>query len=188
MEPAVTTSSPRSALAEGNINGSDRIVVELLSPPDMPQVIMIRWPQHFTVVAPTHFPYVDIWQAVKPARFGMAGWPEVPRTVEWKHGTATPIRTRRARARARTHEAEGLGALVVQKIFWYRGRGAVLRIAAAGVRFRPPERLVVPPAVSDYEADDERNRGDHNGGDHEKAEQHALICEGHDVLSELGNL
>jgi hypothetical protein len=27
--------------------------------------------------------------------------------------------------------------------------------------------------VSDYEADDERNRGDHNGGDHEKAEQHA---------------
>jgi hypothetical protein len=38
MEPAVTTSSPRSALAAGNINGIDRIVVELLSPPDMPQV------------------------------------------------------------------------------------------------------------------------------------------------------
>jgi hypothetical protein len=36
MEPAVTTSSPRSALAEGNINGSGRIVVELISPPDMP--------------------------------------------------------------------------------------------------------------------------------------------------------
>ena len=81
-----------------------------------------------------------------------------------------------ARAQARTHEAEGLGALVVQKIFWYRGRGSVLRIAAAGVRFRPPERLVVPPAVSDYEADDERNRGDH-----EKAEEHAPTCEGHDV-------
>ena len=56
MEPAVTTSSPRSALAEGNINGSGRIVVELLSPPGMPQVIMIRWPQHSTVVAPTRFP------------------------------------------------------------------------------------------------------------------------------------
>jgi len=28
----VTTSSPRSALAQGNINGSDRIVVELRSP------------------------------------------------------------------------------------------------------------------------------------------------------------
>ena len=31
-------------------------------------------------------PYVDIWQAVKPARLGLADWPEVPRTVEWKHG------------------------------------------------------------------------------------------------------
>ena len=87
----MTTSSPRSALAAGNINGSDRIVVELLSPPDMPQVIMIRWPQHFTVVAPTHFPYVDIWQAVKPARLGLAGWPEVPRTVEWKHGICAAL-------------------------------------------------------------------------------------------------
>jgi hypothetical protein len=33
---------PRSALAEGDMNGGDRIVVELLSPSDMPQVIMIR--------------------------------------------------------------------------------------------------------------------------------------------------
>jgi hypothetical protein len=52
----VTSSSPGSSLAEGNINGSARIVVELLSPPDMPQVIMIRWPQHSTVVVPTRFP------------------------------------------------------------------------------------------------------------------------------------
>ena len=52
----MTTSSPRHALAKGNINGSDRIVVELVSPPDMPQVIMIRWPQHSTVIAPTRFP------------------------------------------------------------------------------------------------------------------------------------
>jgi hypothetical protein len=47
---------PRGALAEGNINSSDRIVVELLRPPDMPQMIMIRWPQHSTMVAPTRFP------------------------------------------------------------------------------------------------------------------------------------
>jgi hypothetical protein len=26
-------------------------------------------------------PYVDIWQAVKPATLGLAGWPEVPRSV-----------------------------------------------------------------------------------------------------------
>ena len=48
--------APKRTLAEGNINGSGRIVVELISPLDMPQVIMIRWPQHSTVVAPTRFP------------------------------------------------------------------------------------------------------------------------------------
>ena len=31
-------------------------------------------------------PYVDIWQAVKPARVGLVRWPEIPRDVEWKHG------------------------------------------------------------------------------------------------------
>ena len=31
-------------------------------------------------------PFVDIWQAVKPARVGLERWPEVPRGVEWKHG------------------------------------------------------------------------------------------------------
>ena len=36
-------------------------------------------------------PYVDIWQAVKPARLGLAAWPEVPRTVEWKHGICAAL-------------------------------------------------------------------------------------------------
>ncbi|MFZ1116136.1 MAG: DUF3097 domain-containing protein [Propionibacteriaceae bacterium] len=36
-------------------------------------------------------PYVDIWQAVKPARLGLAGWPEVPITVEWKHGICAAL-------------------------------------------------------------------------------------------------
>ncbi len=31
-------------------------------------------------------PYVDVWQAVKPARLGISAWPEVPRSIEWKHG------------------------------------------------------------------------------------------------------
>jgi hypothetical protein len=31
-------------------------------------------------------PYVDVWQAVKPARLGIASWPVIPRGVEWKHG------------------------------------------------------------------------------------------------------
>jgi hypothetical protein len=31
-------------------------------------------------------PFIDIWQAVKPARLGMTRWPDVPRSIEWKHG------------------------------------------------------------------------------------------------------
>ena len=31
-------------------------------------------------------PYIDVWQAVKPARLGLTQWPVVPRGVDWKHG------------------------------------------------------------------------------------------------------
>jgi hypothetical protein len=31
-------------------------------------------------------PFVDVWQAVKPDRIGLAAWPDVPRAVEWKKG------------------------------------------------------------------------------------------------------
>ncbi|WP_374010891.1 DUF3097 domain-containing protein [Leifsonia sp. LS-T14] len=31
-------------------------------------------------------PYIDIWQAVKPARVGLSAWPSIPRSIEWKHG------------------------------------------------------------------------------------------------------
>lgn len=31
-------------------------------------------------------PYVDIWQAVKPARVGLEEWPTIPRSIEWKTG------------------------------------------------------------------------------------------------------
>ena len=36
-------------------------------------------------------PYVDIWQAVKPARLGRTEWPVIPRTVEWKHGICAAL-------------------------------------------------------------------------------------------------
>lgn len=36
-------------------------------------------------------PYVDIWQAVKPQRLGLAAWPEVPRQVQWKHGVCDAL-------------------------------------------------------------------------------------------------
>ncbi len=31
-------------------------------------------------------PFVDVWQGVKPARLGLTQWPDVPRSIEWKHG------------------------------------------------------------------------------------------------------
>ena len=31
-------------------------------------------------------PFVDVWQAVKPARVGLDAWPEIPSSIEWKHG------------------------------------------------------------------------------------------------------
>jgi len=31
-------------------------------------------------------PYIDVWQAVKPARIGLKAWPVIDRGTEWKHG------------------------------------------------------------------------------------------------------
>ncbi len=49
-------------------------------------------------------PFVDIWQAVKPARVGLAAWPVIPRNVEWKAGICQalglPHRTQTDIARA----------------------------------------------------------------------------------------
>lgn len=39
----------------------------------------------------TGHPYVDVWQAVKPAVLGMARWPEVPRGTPWKQGVCAAL-------------------------------------------------------------------------------------------------
>jgi hypothetical protein len=36
-------------------------------------------------------PFVDVWQAVKPARVGLDAWPVIPRDVEWKHGVCAAL-------------------------------------------------------------------------------------------------
>ena len=36
-------------------------------------------------------PYVDIWQAVRPARLGLDAWPTIPPNVEWKHGICATL-------------------------------------------------------------------------------------------------
>ncbi|WP_158891705.1 DUF3097 domain-containing protein [Amycolatopsis anabasis] len=39
----------------------------------------------------TGHPYVDIWQAVKPASVGIREWPAVPRGQEWKQGICAAL-------------------------------------------------------------------------------------------------
>jgi hypothetical protein len=34
----------------------------------------------------TGHPFIDIWQAVKPATLGIRAWPDVPRGIPWKEG------------------------------------------------------------------------------------------------------
>ena len=36
-------------------------------------------------------PYVDVWQAVRPAAVGIAGWPQVPRGQPWKEGVCRAL-------------------------------------------------------------------------------------------------
>src|SRR5690554_25488 len=44
-----------------------------------------RGPHGSQVLVVGH-PFIDIWQAVKPARLGMDAWPVIPRGTDWKHG------------------------------------------------------------------------------------------------------
>jgi hypothetical protein len=39
----------------------------------------------------TGHPYVDIWQAVKPASLGIRAWPVVPRGMSWKDGVCAAL-------------------------------------------------------------------------------------------------
>jgi hypothetical protein len=36
-------------------------------------------------------PYVDVWQAVRPAAVGIGGWPQVPRGQPWKEGVCRSL-------------------------------------------------------------------------------------------------
>ncbi|HEX4697952.1 MAG TPA: DUF3097 domain-containing protein [Actinomycetes bacterium] len=36
-------------------------------------------------------PYVDVWQAVRPAALGISAWPEVPRGTPWKEGVCAGL-------------------------------------------------------------------------------------------------
>ncbi len=44
--------------------------------------------QHVLVVG---HPFIDVWAAVKPERLGIARWPDVPRSIEWKKGVCQQL-------------------------------------------------------------------------------------------------
>ena len=39
----------------------------------------------------TGTPYVDVWQAVRPAAVGIAAWPEIAKGVDWKTGVCAAL-------------------------------------------------------------------------------------------------
>ncbi|HEX4431580.1 MAG TPA: DUF3097 domain-containing protein [Frankiaceae bacterium] len=39
----------------------------------------------------TGHPYVDVWEAVKPAAIGIAAWPQIPRGTDWKTGVCAAL-------------------------------------------------------------------------------------------------
>lgn len=49
-----------STLAFGPLNNSDNLAVELVSPPDAPTTILIKWPDMPTVCPPARFPAVAL--------------------------------------------------------------------------------------------------------------------------------
>lgn len=69
----------------------------------------------------TGHPYIDIWQAIKPASLGISEWPDVPRGIDWKTGVCAQLGFgdpmqgwRRVRAAARSYsdvQAPLLGAV-----------------------------------------------------------------------------
>ena len=64
------------------------ILVDHLVPGSKEQRIadaVARGPHGAHVLVVGH-PFIDIWQAVKPARLGRQAWPVIPRGTEWKHG------------------------------------------------------------------------------------------------------
>lgn len=50
--------------------------------------VMDRWSDDVHVVG---HPFVDIWQAVRPATAGIAAWPDVPRSESWKEGVCARL-------------------------------------------------------------------------------------------------
>lgn len=47
--------------------------------------------RHGEFVSVLGHPFIDIWQAVKPDRLGLAAWPNIPRGTDWKSGICAAL-------------------------------------------------------------------------------------------------
>jgi len=65
------------------------VLVDHLVPGSKESRIVAR--VHHPHVLVVGHPYVDVWQAVKPAALGIAAWPVVPRGQDWKRGVCDAL-------------------------------------------------------------------------------------------------
>jgi hypothetical protein len=67
----------------------------------------VRRGRHGAHVRIVGHPFVDVWQCVRPQSLGIAAWPQVPRSIEWKVGVCRalgwPARDQADLARAWQH-------------------------------------------------------------------------------------
>ena len=68
--------SSRTDLASGLINGSDRLLVELIQPTDTPAFIAVTWPAKPTVATPANYPAVAaaITRLIAESATALARW------------------------------------------------------------------------------------------------------------------
>jgi hypothetical protein len=66
----------RTDLAAGLINGHDRLLVELIEPPDTPASIAVTWPAKPTVATPANYPAVAaaITRLIAESATALARW------------------------------------------------------------------------------------------------------------------
>jgi hypothetical protein len=81
-----------SAVAEFDPGPEQRlgVLVDHLVPGSKESRIAAEFDAHAHVLVVGH-PYVDVWQAVKPARLGIESWPVIPKGTEWKHGVCEAL-------------------------------------------------------------------------------------------------
>ncbi len=68
--------SSRTDLASGAVNGHDRIVVELIQPPDTPPIVAINWPSAATIATPANYPAIAaaVTKIIAESATALARW------------------------------------------------------------------------------------------------------------------